>query len=163
MLFLYNWRMKENKRELAWVVSEYGTHQKSNDWHWTIATVAIAAAVISGFFGNFLFAVLAIIAGMTLVFHGKRGKHELRIAVTLRGVRVNNELYPYDHMHSFWLDDEHNPPTLYIKLNRMFFPVIDIPIGEMSENLLRGFLLQYANEEEYKPTFAHNITEALGL
>ncbi|MFZ3043564.1 MAG: hypothetical protein WA058_00430, partial [Minisyncoccia bacterium] len=54
---------------VEWEGREYDHGSKSADWYWALGIVAIASAIASVLFGNYLLAVLIVIAAATLALH----------------------------------------------------------------------------------------------
>src|SRR3989338_6162006 len=57
---------------LEWEGREYDHNPKSTDWYWALGIIAVAGTVASVLFGNYLLALLIIIAAVALAFHAAK-------------------------------------------------------------------------------------------
>ena len=57
---------------LEWEGREYDHNPKSADWYWALGIIAVAATVASVLFGNYLLAVLVIVAAIALALHAAK-------------------------------------------------------------------------------------------
>jgi hypothetical protein len=83
-----------------------------------------------------------------------------------RGVRIGSKLYPYLTLKSFWVEDLHDflAPKLLITSQKPMTPHIAIPLPETIDSQeVRRYLLPHLAEEEQHESFAHHLSEMLGL
>ena len=68
---------------LEWQGREYDHSLKGADWYWALGIVAIAGVVASVLFGNYLLALLIIIAAVSLALHAAQEPpmHRFRLVV----------------------------------------------------------------------------------
>ena len=87
--------MAENIRAVTWEAPEHHHVEKNGDWFWILGIMTIVGAVASFFFGNFLFSILILLAGTTVGLIVNQAPKIIPFAVSTRGLRVGNTLYPY--------------------------------------------------------------------
>ncbi len=97
---------ERDARTLYWEALEHTHPQRGSDWYWVLGIVAGAGAVAAILFGNVLFAVVILLAAMTLAIFATRGPSMIPYTVGPRGIRIGDELYPYSTLESFYLDEE---------------------------------------------------------
>ena len=154
---------EKEKRELTWKTPHQPARPRTPDWYWTIGTVAVAAALIAGYFGNYLFAIIAIIAAFIIIIESGKAKGGEHVTIVTKGIRVGKTLYPVAGIHSFHLNEEVDPPHLSLKLNRPFVPTVEIELGDADVQALHNFLKKYLPEEHHEERLADVITKSLGL
>lgn len=144
---------------------EYYHRHKTADWYWAVGIVSLSAIVTSIILGNFLLAVLLLIATLLLSVYASRPPHELDIEISDRGITIGKYRFSYSNMESFWIE-HHEYPRLLIKTNRTLLPHVVIPVGDLSEeekNEIREFLKTKLPEEEQTEPLLEQIMEYLGF
>ncbi len=101
------------KNTIRWQGYEYTHHKKSSDWFWVLGIVALSSAVVAIVFANILFALFILIGAFTLALFATKNPHLIHFEINKRGVAIDNTLYPFTTLESFWIDeDEHGHLTL---------------------------------------------------
>ncbi|PIR47029.1 MAG: hypothetical protein COV07_01140 [Candidatus Vogelbacteria bacterium CG10_big_fil_rev_8_21_14_0_10_45_14] len=155
--------MKIEKSFLSWTTPHRPAKLRTNDWYWMIGTVAIAVAVVSGWRGNILLGVIAILAAFIIMVESRRDKGGEKVSIVKKGIKVGDTLYPVSEIHSFYLDEDDEHPHLSIRLNKPLLPSVEIELGDMDAHKLNDFLAQYLPEEEHEKHLAEHIVKGLGL
>ena len=89
-----------------WTTTEYIEKKKSVDWFWP-GIISVAAVVASIIYRNFLLQCLSSSARFLLVMF-EEAKTGIYMSITTLGVGIDNYLYAYKTLKSFWLDTEHH-------------------------------------------------------
>jgi hypothetical protein len=150
---------------MSWNVREYPDKKRHPDWYWGVCLIAIGLAVLSVISGNLLFAIVIVLATMTLLLYAVRTPRAIMVDVGDDGIVVEGLWHPYKTLESFWIDttDPYHAKLILEPKGTFSFHVV-VPIsGEIHENELREFLLKYLKEEEHEEPFAHKIMERLGF
>ncbi|CAN5144231.1 hypothetical protein BH11PAT3_BH11PAT3_0780 [soil metagenome] len=127
-----------------------------------IITVAIAIASI--IFGNVIFAILIIIAAFSLCLYINVHPNIIHIKIDERGVTRGQIRYPYQTLHSFWIDIEHPHPKIILRSKKAFLPLIIVPLDPaLDEEKVHDILLQHLPEEPMRLPLAEMILEYLGF
>ena len=160
----YNLAMEPKLRSVVWEAPEHHHIEKTHDWYWALGILTIAISVTALFLGNILFGMLILIAGGVLSIAAAREPQIIPFAVTLRGVRVGNDLFPYSTLESFFIDED-NPlgPQLLIRSKRMFMPLLVIPLPEDSIDEIDEIIGDRLPEEELEEPFFNKLLEFLGF
>src|SRR3989344_4336429 len=103
---------------IEWEALEYHHRKKSGEWYIAILIVATALVATAIFLENFLFAVLIVLAVFTLFLHAARHPERVSFALTPRGIRIKNDLYPFGELESFWVHDQGGAEELFVKSSR---------------------------------------------
>lgn len=156
--------MVDEVRAVTWEAPEHHHNEKSGDWYWALGIIALAGAGASVVFGNTLFALVILLGASTILIFSHRKPSMLEFAVTVRGIRVGNELYPYSTLESFFLDeDEPMGPQLIVKSNHLFMPLIIMPIPEEYIDDIDDILSTRLKEEHLEEPLSHKLLESLGF
>lgn len=156
--------MDNTLRAITWEAPEHHHAPKNSDWFWIIGILAIAGAIAAFFLGNFLFAILILVAAAALSLAALREPKIIPFAVSTRGIRVGDELYPYATLESFYINDApYREPQLLVKSKKIYLPLIIIPIPEEYTDEIDEILSGRLPEEELEEPFVNVLFEFLGL
>jgi len=153
--------------EISWEAIEFNHKPSSADWYWTIAFASAVIAVIAWYVNNILFAIFAILSGLTIILFKFKEPQTLTIRLTPHGIVVKNVLYPYGRIESFWIYGKkkglQHINELSIKSDRAVLPQIIIPLGDMDAEMIRDYLSVHLCEEYHEKTLADIFTDYLGF
>jgi hypothetical protein len=160
-------RLDALPNRILWESLEHEHEGNSDDWYWIVAIVGVGAAVLAIFFNNVLFALFILLAIFTSIMHAHSPKLLREYEINRKGVRIDNTLYPFSSLESFWVIDmeDDDEDKIFIKSNRTMMPLIVLPYSsaEIDPELLRDYLLEYLDEEELVEPVSQKIMEALGF
>ena len=151
---------------LEWEGREYDHNPKSADWYWALGIIAVASTVASVLFGNYLLAVLIVIAAAAFALHAAKEPPLHRFRLIEKGIMVGDDLHEFEKMISFSvLEDVKGelPPMLSIKTESWLSPHLIIPLNEVDVDVVYDYFLQHVNEEEHKHTFVDLVAAWLGF
>ena len=147
-----------------WTALEYEYFPKSADWFWAVIILIAAIAAAAVILGNFLFGVLILASGLAVILYGLRKPQMIDFAITSRGVQIQNKLYPFDALESFWV--HYDPPhkkEISLKSKKAFMPYIQIPLADTDPNVLREFLIKFVKEKEHQEPFSDTLMRVFKL
>jgi hypothetical protein len=150
---------------LTWEALEHAHVPKENDWYWSLGIITVALACVIFFFGNILFGVLILIAGVTFGILAKKGSPLVTFTIEAAGIRVNNAVYSYDIFKHFAIvEREFDPPLIVCDTNVFLTPHLYIPLtDDIDVERVREKLAAHIPEVERGVPFVHRLTEAIGL
>ncbi|OGI74148.1 hypothetical protein A3D42_01705 [Candidatus Nomurabacteria bacterium RIFCSPHIGHO2_02_FULL_41_18] len=148
---------------LAWSALEYEERERGVNWFWALGVIIITAVATSVIYNNYFFAVLILLGGGLLWFFGRKSPELIEYRISEKGLRIKSHIYLYSNIKSFWVKKEEKP-TLFLKTERFFMPVLSIPIAsEDAENIKNIFLLKNVPEEEMWEHPSEKIMDTLGF
>jgi len=153
--------------KLEWTALEYKEKERSKDWFWALGITMAASAATALIYGNYFFAILILLSGALLWFLALKNPDLIHYEINDKGVKIESRIYPYENIRSFWIEASGNP-TLFIKTERIFMPVISIPLENISgrislEDIHNIFLVKEIPEEEMREHPALHIMEFFGF
>ena len=148
---------------IEWNATEHYHFERSPDWFWAVGIISVTCAVLAFIFSNIVFGIFIIIAALTLVIHAAKAPRNLHYEINDHGVVIDNILYPFLNLDSFWIDTLHHEPKVLLKSRKTFMPYISIPISEVSPEDVRTVLLTYIAEQEHVEPFSQKLMEVLGF
>ncbi len=156
--------MEPAPRAIAWEAPQHNHTDKGGDWFFAFAVVCIALVLAAILLGNTLFALLIAIAGMTLAISASKRPPIIPFAVSVRGVRVGEELYPFTTLASYCIDeDDPRGPQLLVRSLRKFMPLIVIPIPEDHIDDIEDILRARLPEEHLEEPLLVKVLEIFGF
>ena len=169
----------EQLNKLEWKALEYEEKERTPDWYWALGIIVIAGAIISVIIKNYFFALLLLLAGILMVMFTVKKPELVTYEINKKGVKIKNRIYLFEAINSFWvqknptdedrelrgdLGEEYLSPTLFIKTNRIFAPIIPIPIEEAFADNIRAIMRNHDVKEEFmKDSQADKIMDFLGF
>jgi len=121
--------MEPLARAITWEAPDHHHTEKGGDWFLALAVIVVALAIAAVLFDNTLFALLIGVAGGSLAVAAAKRPSVIPYAVTVRGIRVDDVLYPYSNLKAYHIDEEDtNGPQLLVLAKRRFMPLIVLPL-----------------------------------
>lgn len=156
--------MNEAAQALTWEAPEHRHIEKGTDWFWAVGIIAITGATAVFLLGNFLFAILILVAAVSLSLVALRHPKVIQFAVSSRGIRVGDAWYPYTTLDSFCIDiTNYAEPQLLLKTRKIYMPLIVLPLPEEYIDAVDAILSERLQEEELEEPFFNVLLEFFGF
>ena len=104
-----------------------------------------------------------LLGALTLVIYSVRKPNIIGVELGKRGVSVNNTIYPYNTLKSFWVEEDDIEPKILMQSEKVLMPYIIIPLSDTDPDIVREFLLNYLEEEEHREPLSQKLMEYLGF
>ncbi len=151
-------------KSITWEAPEHHHTEKSPEWFAVVAILTLAAAAAAYTLGNILFAVLLILIGLVMSLATLRTPDIIQFAVSARGVRVDERLYPYTTLESYCIDeDDPKGPQLLLRGERLMMPLIVIPLPEDEVDEIEDLIAMKLPEEDLEESFFAKLLEFVGF
>lgn len=151
---------------LAWEGREYDHNPKDSDWYWSLGIIAVAGAIAAVLFGNYVVAVLIIVAAGAVGLHAAKQPPLHQFRLFEHGLMIGDEMYPFSAILSFSVLEDikgEYPPMLSIKTERWLAPHLIIPLEGVDADTVYAYFLSQVNEEAHHHTFADVVAAWLGF
>ncbi len=151
---------------LEWQGREYDHNPRSADWYWALGIIAVAGTIAAILFGDYLLAVLVIVAAIALALHAAKYPPLHRFRLTEKGLLIGEELHPFERMTSFSvLEDIEGklPSIISIKTESWLWPHLVIPLEGVDVDAVYTYFLQHVDEGEHPHTFTDLVATWLGF
>ncbi len=156
--------MEPTPRSIAWEAPEHHHVEKGNDWFFALFIVIAAFVVVAILFNNVLFALLIGLAGGALAVSAAKKPSIVPYAVSVRGVKIEDKLYPFSSLESYRIDEEDpRGPQLLIKVHKKTMPLIVIPIPIDHIDDIESILKEKLVEENLEESLFIKILELFGF
>ena len=151
------------RERLTWEAPEHEYQERDQNWFWSVGIVGVAATIAAVIFNNVLFAALIFLGTLALLLQSLKHPRIRTYTVDRRGIAIDTKVYPHHTLDTFWIEDE-EPHRLLVKSQRLFMPLIIIPLtDDVSIEELHDTLLEQLEEEELNEPFLEHLMEYLGF
>lgn len=117
--------------------------QKDKSWRWYLLA-AIFILILVGVFvwqQDWFALGITIVVSAVFFWYLKSSKPEKRhFTITPLGLNVNERLYPFSEIHSYWLVYNEKVKTLYIAFTRKYIPPLVISVENIDPIILKMVL-----------------------
>lgn len=149
---------------IEWQAPEYEFHPKTPNWYWSIFIIAAVLALLALFTQNFLIVILILVATFSIMLYGGRRPALIKFAITHRGVRFHDRLYPYDYLKSFWVLESGRGRKLIVESGRVVLPHIILPLApQLNAEHLREYLKQHLPEVRQEESLGDILSDYFGF
>ena len=148
---------------IEWEAHQYEYKERSPDWFWAAGIITVAIAVTAVIFHNIIFAILVLVAAFSLALFINREPETVEVVLDERGVTRGKIRYPYETLHSFWIDPDHNHPRIYLRSKKSYLTLIIVPLGDTDPEEVAQALSAHLEEEHHAPPLVERLLELLGF
>lgn len=151
--------------KFSWEAPHYAHRPKTADWYWVLGILAVVGIVLSIITNNLLLAFVIALGGTLMAIYAGKESPPIRIEISQKGVRVDDSIYPYKNIKSFWIyktrEDDYR---IILEVERAYLPFFTLPISsEINLNDLRSFLKLKIEEIEHKEPTLDTIMHSIGF
>jgi len=157
-----NAEIKKEKNSIEWSAPEFEYYNKNKSWFIVVGAIAAGLFLWAVFTKNFIFALLIGLSYFSVIIFALKKPHNIHLAITPKGLKIDKTLYAFDNLRSFWIFYE--PPLikeLSVRSKKMIMPYIKIPLGEQNPVEIRRLLLKYLPEKKHKESLIDNLSRQL--
>jgi hypothetical protein len=156
--------METAARSISWEAPEHHHVEKGNDWFFALAVIVVSMVIVAVLFNNVLFALLLGLAGGALAVSAAKRPSIIPYSVSVRGVKIDDELHPYGSLDSYFIDEEdHRGPHLLLKSSRKIMPLLVLPIPVDYIDEIEEILKERLPEEHLEEPLLVKILELFGF
>ncbi|MBI3627537.1 MAG: hypothetical protein HY220_02185 [Candidatus Sungbacteria bacterium] len=148
----------------SWRAPEYHHIPKERNWYIAGAIIAGSLLVYSLMTANYFFAIFTLLATFIVYTYSVRLPKEMYGAITSHGVQINNRLYGFEDLNSFWIFYEPGGiKELSLESKKAVMPYIRLPLGDAEPVKIREILVQYVPEVRHEESLAETLSRFIGF
>ncbi len=156
--------MPEQPNGIAWEAYAHPYIPKKSDWFWIVGILIVSLSAASILLGNALLGVMILTGGTVMVILAGREPKIISYAVTQRGLRIDDKLYPYTNLEAYFIDDENlQGPQLLVRSEKLFVPLLTLPLPEEYIEDIEDIIAARLPESHLEEPFAHKLLEFFGF
>jgi len=156
--------MAEQLRGVEWQAREHHHIEKKSDWYWIVGILVASFSIACIFLGNVLFGIAFMLGGAVMLILASRPPRILTYAVTARGVRIDDTLFPYTTLEGYAIDEENiSGPQLLVRSSKLFMPLLILPLPHEHVDDIEDLIADRLPEEHLEEPLIYKILEFFGL
>jgi len=149
-----------------WNFPEFEKLHRSKAWYFWAIVITFLLLFYAIFTINFLFAVIIVIAAITLIAHYRNEPDQITVSLTEGGIELENRFHPWETIKDFYII--YKPPeaaNLYINFKAITKPRLSIPLQNQNPVEIREILNQYVDEnlEKEEIPFSEAVSKIFKL
>jgi hypothetical protein len=154
------------KTLVKWNFPEFEKPNRSKAWYFWAIVITFLLLFYAIFTINFLFAVIIVIAAITLITKYRQEPKQITINLTEDGIELENRFHLWETIKDFYIIFK--PPeiaNLYINFKAITKPRLTIPLQNQNPVEIRKILTQYIDEdlEKEEEPFSEAVTKLFKL
>src|SRR3989338_337435 len=128
-----------------------------------IALMAGAAALLF-FDRDMLLAIFLMLSSLVLVLYTNKKPDMSKISVDQTGISINDRVYYYKELKSFWIDyNPRGPKELSLEARKWYLPHIKVSLEQEDPLELRSLMINFVPERVHEQSLVDFIARKLGL
>ncbi len=152
--------MNADQKGITWEALEHYHINRGSEWFWILGILTVSGTIASLLLGNILFALVLALGGTLSGIGALREPKIVSYAVTQRGIRIDEHLYPYTTLECYCIDEEHwLGPHLLVKSEKFFMPLLIIPLPPDAEEDIESVIAERLPEVHLEEPFAYKILD----
>lgn len=155
---------EETITNVTWESYAHYRDERSGDWYWIVSIITISLTVAILLFSNTLLAILVLLSGGVIMLVATKDVPTIPYAITTRGVRINDRLYPYSTLESYFISEENEDmPMLLVKSQRWLMPLLTLPLPSEYIDEIEELISARLPEEPMEEPLIDKFLELLGI
>jgi hypothetical protein len=147
---------------LRWQAHEREHTEKERAWYWAIGIAATGLSIAAIILQNYLFAVICVIAGFTIMLVGSSRPVKHTYSITETGFMIGKDLIPFEKITRFAISSE-EPRHLTIE-SKTLIGVVKAPIEGVDFRAIRmEFKNQNIPEEDRLDALVDRVAKTIGI
>ena len=144
---------------LKWEILEHEHKENEAGWFWALGIIAVSVSIASFIYGNILFAIFIIIAGITVGVYATKPPQMLHIEVSDKNISITGRVILFSELISFSIDRN----KLIFEEKDWWKQLLIIPMHHEDIITVTNFLKNHLPEGKHREPLSHQIMEHLGV
>ncbi len=147
---------------VRWQAHEHERTEKERPWYYAVGIAAGGLAIASVILQNYLFAVICVIGGFTVMLVGSARPSKHTYSITESGFMVGKDMVPFEKITRFAISED-EPRHLTIE-SKTLIGVIKAPLEGVDFRAVRMELKNHnIPEEDQLDTLVDRVAKTIGL
>lgn len=152
--------------QFIWETPEFDFKEKSKQWYWIVGVAGIAIIILAIILKNYLFAFFALVGIVLMFLLSNREPMTVGVEVSEQGIKIHDEMFPYERLHAFWIRYNRNQePILLLLSEKRITPLLSVRINDrqIQPAELRAFLSEFIPEQEMQESVTNRVIDRIGF
>jgi len=113
---------------------------------------------------DILTAIFLVLSSLVILLYANKQPSVSKVVVNQAGVTIDDRIYNYRELKSFWLDyDPQGPKELSLEPKNWYLPYVKISIENQNPAELRSLMVKFIAEKEHEKSLVDLISRKIGL
>jgi hypothetical protein len=148
---------------IEWQAPEYTHKEKSPDFLWTIGLVAVVAAIVAFFLGNYVFGIFILISGACLIMFTSRPPQMMTFSIKTEGLSIGKNIHAWKSLKGFDMKAGDPYAKLLVETSKNFLPIYTIPMPVSRKEEIRETLKKVIPATSIEESRSMVFMEKLGF
>ena len=158
-------RKISDKEIFSWQAPSFSRKNKDPKWY-VISIIFILIAIGYSVWQKdwYVIGIIVIVSAIMFWYVFSVHPKDVSYKITPMGIYIDDKLYPFSEIHSFWMVYNGNVKSLYLALVKKYLPTVVIGMENVDPLLIKGFLLKKIPEQEKRgESLVDKFTRIAGL
>ncbi|HEY4474859.1 MAG TPA: hypothetical protein VJC06_02975 [Candidatus Paceibacterota bacterium] len=157
-------KLVKNLNRFEWEAPSfyYNPHKK----YLALVVIALLSGAGALIFYNrdILMAIFLILSSFVIILYANKQPSVLRVVINNSGVIIDDTIYYYRNLKSFWIDYEpRGIKELSLESKKWYMPYIKIYIEKQNPLDIRSLMINFVPEKEHEKSLVDLISRKIGL
>ena len=150
--------------KISWEAPSFYYNPQKRYLSLTIVALVASAVALLIFRYDTLTSIFLILASLVLLLYGQQKPKISKITVDQSGVSVDDIMYHYKDIKSFWVEyNPGGPKELSLESTKWYMPYVKILLNEQNPVEVRSLIVNFLPEKEHQNSLVDQIGRKLGL
>ena len=155
---------QRSKPDISWDAPSFYYNPQKRYLSLLIIALLVGAGALLIFKHDTLTSIFLILSSLVLVLYGSQKPTISNIIVNQKGVSVDDMVYPYKDLKSFWIEyNPGGPKELSLESSRWYIPYIKVLLGNQNPVELRSLMINFLPEQEHENSLVSYLGKKIGL
>lgn len=150
--------------KISWEAPSFYYNPQKRYLSLIIASLMLGTIAMLTFGDNILTSIFLILSSLVLLLYGSQKPAVSKIKVDQSGILVNDSMYCYKDLKSFWIDyDPRGQKELSLESAKWYMPYVKILLNDQNPVEVRSLVINFLPEKEHENSLVDQIGRRLGL
>lgn len=157
-------KQTEENLHISWEAPSFYYNPQKRYLSLLIAALLAGAVALLMFRRDALTSVFLMLSSLVLLLYSNQKPTTSKITVNQAGVLVDDMMYYYKDLKSFWIEyNPGGPKELSIESKKWYLPYVKVLLNEQNPLELRSLMVSFLPEKEHENSLADHVGRRLGL
>ena len=150
--------------QISWEAPSFYYNPQKRYLSLVIGALLAGAVALLIFRYDALTSVFLILSSLVLLLYSKQKPIISKIIVNQSGISVDDIVYHYKELKSFWIEYNHGgPKELSLESAKWYMPYVKVLLNDQNPIEVRSLVINFLPEKEHENSLVDHIGRRLGL
>lgn len=154
----------ETGKRIEWEAPSFYYHPQKRYFALVVIVLFCGAGAMLFYRMDPLTAIFLILSSIVLILYANKKPTMSKIVVSHAGVTIDDQVYYYKELKSFWLDySSHGQRELSLEVRKWYMPYIKVSVENQNPVEIRSLMVNFVTEREHEKSLIDLISRKFGL